>query len=208
MVALRRRGGWPAELKVQSPCCAASVQALLHTPPHALPASAHLCSPTLLQPDSWSEQPLLNPQTGNFCMPRCEVGLGGARSGGSGHAESALEEGLPASLACHLSLPDMPCPRSPHLTPTQLPPSLSLQEPWYEFKFEGKEGVAQVRGMAGLGWRLGCRGSWAARRQRKTQPADAPPGLPRPLPASDTPLTLLSPCAPRHATHPTTAGGD
>lgn len=25
-----------------------------------------------MQPESWSEAPLLNPLTGNFCMPRCE----------------------------------------------------------------------------------------------------------------------------------------
>lgn len=24
------------------------------------------------QPGNWSESPLLNPLTGNFCMPRCE----------------------------------------------------------------------------------------------------------------------------------------
>jgi hypothetical protein len=24
------------------------------------------------QPSSWAELPLLNPLTGNFCMPRCE----------------------------------------------------------------------------------------------------------------------------------------
>lgn len=38
-----------------------------------LTAATHPSLPAHPQPDNWAEQPLLNPLTGNFCMPRCEV---------------------------------------------------------------------------------------------------------------------------------------